>query len=197
MTYFWAIPSWFQSEKQYLSLFLHKWSAFSEIWYCPLKVVHHIWMHNCGTMNRSGKRNWSMPRVQFYMRLQCLQSKLKSGLWTHMQHCAYVHRPAVIDQQWYACGQILTAWHTCVSYVVVNFSCPHLFGANHSTLWEHVNNQSLLIPFYHLCANFEDASCPSRWGSTAFYIVSLGHTMIEIVNIHLLLKKDSSYIYCA
>lgn len=93
-------------------LFWVIWSAFFEIWNSPKEGVHHLCMHKCGMKNRSGKRNWSVPRVQFNMRLKCLQSKPTSGLWKHSQHCAYMQRPAIIDQQWFSCAQILIGWHT-------------------------------------------------------------------------------------
>lgn len=54
---------------------------------------------------------------------------------------------AILNQETYARGQILTTCHT-VSYAEVHFSCPYLYEANHSVRWEHVDNLSFLIPPY-------------------------------------------------
>lgn len=93
--------------------------------------------------NRSGIINWSVPRVQFNMRLKCLERNSNAALWTHthaqLHTCYYT-----TDQLWHACGQPFIAQHT--SYTVVDFCCPRLYGANHGALWEHADNQSFLIP---------------------------------------------------
>lgn len=76
-----------------------------------------------------------------------------------------------------------------MSNAVVQFSRPHLYGANYSTLWEHVDNQPFLIPPNCLCTHLRTLALPADGGQLTFLTISLRNMSAKDVYINSPEKK--------